>query len=130
MLPEFYDTITCAPEAYDSFGTETIEILGKTKRRGRAVRLVRTPAQHVEWQRMRYSSGLHLSMDISRAEDAKLFYTPMDAEAWAKEVRVTARSLDYHGELSLDALLQRLPEGLSREFVARQCELVGLTLDA
>jgi hypothetical protein len=52
---EYY---TSAPEAYDGFGTLTLEVVGKC-RRGNVVRKVSTPVEHFEWQTMRYGSGLH-----------------------------------------------------------------------
>jgi hypothetical protein len=56
-------TYTTAGEEYDGFGTRTLKIAGKTNR-SKVVRLVMTPEPHVGWQRARYSSGLHLAVDI------------------------------------------------------------------
>lgn len=61
-------TYTTAEEAYDGFGTQTAEVVGTT--RGKTIRKVTTPAQHVNWQRMRYGSGLHMAID--EAEFRKL----------------------------------------------------------
>jgi len=61
-------TITDAPESYDGFGTCTIEYLGARTRRG-PLRRVETPERHAEWQRMRYSSGLHVAMTPERFAD-------------------------------------------------------------
>lgn len=55
-------TYTTAEEAYDGFGTQTEAIVGKTDR-GKTIRKVTTPARHVNWQRMRYGSGLHMAID-------------------------------------------------------------------
>lgn len=52
-------TVTDAPEAYDGFGTRTVEILGQL--RGKPLRLVETPEDHVEWQRGCYLSGMYLA---------------------------------------------------------------------
>ena len=52
-------TITDAPESYDGFGTVTRATIGVT-RKGAPVRQVATPAEHSEWQRMRYASGMYL----------------------------------------------------------------------
>ena len=51
-------TYTTAPEVYDGFGTTTIRIIGLFD--GKPVRLVETPPEHVDWQRCRYASGMHL----------------------------------------------------------------------
>lgn len=59
---------TTAEEIYDGFGTQTIRKVGKTKR-NQIVRMVETPPQHVEWQRARYASGLHLAIDQHQWED-------------------------------------------------------------
>lgn len=65
-------TYTDAPEDYDGFGTETVKVIGKT-RRG-MVRMVETPQEHVEWQRLRYASGMYLY--ASAAELPRLLETP------------------------------------------------------
>lgn len=62
-------TFTSAPEDYDGFGTTTIRVAG-INRRGQSVREVETPDSAVEWQRMRYGSGLHLAASVE--EFAKL----------------------------------------------------------
>ena len=62
-------TYTTAPADYDWFGTVTVEVAGCDSR-GRAVRKVTGPKAHVEAQRGRYGSGLHLAVD--EAEWAKL----------------------------------------------------------
>jgi len=130
-MTEYVHTITDAPEAYDGFGTETVELLGKLDRNGNVVRLVRTPARHAQWQRMRYGSGLHLSLDQSREEDARLFYTPMDQQGWAAEVREAVRAVAYEahaGVPSWDAVRDRLPAGLSDNFIRDQAEMAGFNL--
>lgn len=51
-------TYTSAPPDYDGFGTLTVrECAGVLKSSGKVVREVRTPAEHVDWQRNRYYSG-------------------------------------------------------------------------
>lgn len=50
-------TYTTAPEEYDGFGTELIAEIGRMKKGGTTVRLVATPAEHLDWQRNRYYSG-------------------------------------------------------------------------
>lgn len=58
----YIDRHTDAPECYDGFGTETIEVVGTSRRagaEGNPVRLVRIDAEHDEWQTTRYSSGLY-----------------------------------------------------------------------
>jgi hypothetical protein len=55
-------TYTTAPEAYDSFGTKTLAIIG-TDSRGNSVRKVASQARHAEWQRGRYGSGLYMVAD-------------------------------------------------------------------
>lgn len=57
-------TYTDAPEVYDGFGTHTVRADVGTSRRNEMVRLVSTPEEHVDWQRMQYASGLHLRMDM------------------------------------------------------------------
>jgi hypothetical protein len=49
--------ITSAPEEYDGFGTRTMELLPE---RGRVARYRRVAIleRHLDWQRLRYASGL------------------------------------------------------------------------
>lgn len=54
-------TFTNAPESYDGFGTRTLKPIVGIDRQGKPVRLVSTPLEHYEWQRMRYRSGLYLA---------------------------------------------------------------------
>ena len=56
-FPEGEHTYTTAPEEYDGFGTELIAEIGRMKKGGTTVRLVATPAEHLDWQRNRYYSG-------------------------------------------------------------------------
>ena len=58
-------TYTTAETAYDGFGTRTVKVVGAT-RNGKTVRLGETPAEHVDWQRMRYASGMNLSADETK----------------------------------------------------------------
>ena len=63
-------TYTTCPESYDGFGTCTVRVAG-TDGRGKKIRLVETPEQHVEWQRQRYYSG-GIYMAVDEPEFAKL----------------------------------------------------------
>ena len=76
-------TYTDAPTDYDGFGTTTVREVGRTTR-GATVRLVSTPPEHMQWQRDRYASGLHLYADENRwseISDALLESAPRyDAE--------------------------------------------------
>jgi hypothetical protein len=52
--------VTNAPQAYDGFGTRTIEILPLLPTRGRPpYRSVAIRKDALDWQTMRYQSGLH-----------------------------------------------------------------------
>jgi hypothetical protein len=65
---EWVETWTDAPDAYDGFGTQTVEVVAGWFRGGMGwvpVRKVRSPARHVKWQRMRYASGSYLSADAA-----------------------------------------------------------------
>lgn len=72
-------TWTDAPEAYDGFGTRTVEIVGihETALGKRLVRLVETPSQHAGWQRSRYESGLYLCADEEKWERFKRWIQPL-----------------------------------------------------
>lgn len=61
-------TYTTAEEAYDGFGTTTIDVVGRSKN-GKTIRKVHTPEPHVRWQRMRYGSGLHMALDEAGYRD-------------------------------------------------------------
>lgn len=61
-------TYTTAPEAYDWFGTRTVEVAGSSG--GKAVRKVASDPAYVDCQRGRYRSGLHLA--VAEAEWRKL----------------------------------------------------------
>ena len=54
--------VTSAPESYDGFGTETVEMLPKMGTRGRTYRRVSVDEEHEEWQRARYLSGLYVCL--------------------------------------------------------------------
>jgi hypothetical protein len=60
--------ITSAPDSYDGFGTETIEVLGRLGTRGRTYRRVRVAQEHEEWQRARYLSGLYVCLRADEFE--------------------------------------------------------------
>lgn len=70
MSERHVTTFTDAPEAYDGFGTRTAEILPRHTRKG-SVRRVETPERHVEWQRQRYGSGLHLAASVERWDEIR-----------------------------------------------------------
>jgi hypothetical protein len=55
-------TWTTAPVDYDGFGTVTIDD-GVALHCGKFLREVATPRRHVQWQRDRYGSGLHVALD-------------------------------------------------------------------
>jgi len=62
---------TTAPEAYDSFGTETLEHCGEW--RGRPLRRIWADPRHTEYQTDRYHSGLHPSFtEDPRIKDAEV----------------------------------------------------------
>ena len=50
---------TTAPVDYDGFGTVDHGIVGETS--GKEVRLVGISPEHLDWQEMRYGSGMHCS---------------------------------------------------------------------
>lgn len=54
-------TYTTAPSTLDGFGSRTLALAGAC--RGKLVRLVETPIEHLVWQRIRYSSGMYLVAD-------------------------------------------------------------------
>lgn len=50
---------TSAPEVYDDYGTRTLEWLPYQSRGRHRYRKVAIPVENLEWQIMRYASGLH-----------------------------------------------------------------------
>ena len=62
IAPTLVSTYTTAPVDYDGFGTETVAVVGTFDKK--PLRHVETPVEHVEWQRMRYGSGLHCALDV------------------------------------------------------------------
>jgi hypothetical protein len=64
-----HDTITytTAPADYDWFGTRTVRIAGRDKR-GKTIRMVRSDPKHLQSQRDRYMSGLHMAVDETEWE--------------------------------------------------------------
>ena len=52
---------TTAEEAYDGFGTKTVESGRYQTKQGKPVRKVSVQDEHRGWQEMRYASGLHLA---------------------------------------------------------------------
>jgi hypothetical protein len=82
---------TTAPEAYDTFGTETIETCGEWH--GKELRKVMSHPHHTDYQRDRYCSGLHGSWDQDpRVQEAE---GKARREAWAREdaARAEARRI-------------------------------------
>jgi len=78
-LPEpivYVESYTTAPEDYDGFGTRTVETIGKGVR-GKAWRLIETPAEHINWQKGRNGSGLHPTWSREEWEEQKEFYFPV-----------------------------------------------------
>ena len=61
-------TVTDAPLAYDGFGTITTTVLGVDKD-DKIWRVVRTPSEHLTWQRMRYASGSNVVLGIHQVDD-------------------------------------------------------------
>jgi hypothetical protein len=61
---------TTAPEAYDSFGTTTINPDAGRDHRGQFLRLVEIEPEHWDWQTGRYASGLHA---VATEEEARRF---------------------------------------------------------
>ena len=70
MIPAIR-TYTDAPPVFDGFRTITLRTVGKS-RRG-PVREVETPAEHAEWQRSRYASGMYI---CASEEQFLLLYGP------------------------------------------------------
>ncbi len=56
--------VTNAPEAYDGFGTETVEAILHWMDRGMHTRYrrVRILEEHLDWQTARYRSGMYGAM--------------------------------------------------------------------
>lgn len=69
---------TDAPEAYDGFGTRTLDIVGM--RRGNFFREVAIPAEHVDWQTSRYASGLYVAMTEGEVIGKRIDHTGFDRE--------------------------------------------------
>ena len=51
---------TDAPEDYDGFGTHTTQAEYATLRKGRVLRQVEIDHEYLDWQSMRYQSGIYL----------------------------------------------------------------------
>jgi hypothetical protein len=51
--------VTCAPDAYDGFGTTEIMVMPGEFKQQRVYRQVAIRPEHSQWQRDRYSSGLY-----------------------------------------------------------------------
>lgn len=60
-------TYTTAPADYDWFDSSTVRVVGHDKR-GRPIRLVSSDPKHVQSQRERYMSGLHMAADDTEWE--------------------------------------------------------------
>lgn len=63
------EILTDAPEAYDGFGTETLEWLPYESWGHRQVRRVAVQDEAKEWQNGRYRSGLFLRIRPDEAEE-------------------------------------------------------------
>lgn len=68
---------TTAPEAYDGFGTKTIEVVGdwvsKSNGQRKPVRKVQIDPEHFNWQSMRYSSGMHPTWTEEQFQEEKRY---------------------------------------------------------
>ena len=59
-MKKYVERYTTAPEAYDGFGTKTIEIVGYYRNDPtRPVRKISVNPDHLDWQSGRNGSGLH-----------------------------------------------------------------------
>jgi hypothetical protein len=63
--PKTTQYVTDAPERYDGFGTETVTALPYKTMYG-PVRIVSIQDQHLEWQTVRYGSGLYIAYTRER----------------------------------------------------------------
>lgn len=72
---------TGAPACYDGFGTETLVADAGSDTQGRVLRKVAVLAEHLDWQRTRYSSGLHGSATPEEASRFRSIWTIRDEEA-------------------------------------------------
>lgn len=71
---------TTAEEAYDGFGTQTVEA-GRYEAKGKSIRKVEIVDRHLDWQRARYASGLHLCVPESELPDLLgWFVTEVEAQ--------------------------------------------------
>lgn len=67
---------TDAPEAYDGFGTTTLQVMGKTSSRcvrhaHGAIRKVAIHPEHLRWQTTRYESGMYVWTFLGPGEIAR-----------------------------------------------------------
>lgn len=72
-MPEVHTRYTTAPVDYDGFGTQTERVVGRDKR-GQDIREVVIQGDHLQWQSMRYGSGLHpcwTREDVESIQDLK-----------------------------------------------------------
>ena len=81
--PPMVITFTDAPESYDGFGTRTTAPCIGITASGKIMRQVETPAEHLEWQRDRYSSGMYMSMSSEKLAELRDLVLPN-----AKRVRL------------------------------------------
>jgi hypothetical protein len=65
---------TTAPDVYDGFGTETLEVLPFKNQHGRTpYRKVEIPDQSLEWQTERYASGMYPRLDEKAFDEWKAY---------------------------------------------------------
>ena len=62
---------TNAPEAYDGFGTKTIEITDYLDQRKKPIRKISIPESAITWQKNRNSSGINITLDETEFEKFK-----------------------------------------------------------
>jgi len=76
---------TNAPEAYDGFGTKTInKNTGYFDRNGNELRIVEILALHNQWQTIRYSSGMKIFFTVDALDEF------MDLIVFKKAMEVVA----------------------------------------
>lgn len=69
-MKEYKVRYTSAPEAYDGFGTHTTDTEVAVDHRGRVLRKAAIDPEHLNWQSMRYSSGLYACLSEEQLDEA------------------------------------------------------------
>ena len=87
-------TYTTAPQVYDGFGTYTVAVVGTA--RNLPIREVRTPEQHAEWQRSRYSSGLFFAWTTDDEEQVGWL-------TW-EQGKSTCRVTEFENPVEMDSI--------------------------